>query len=60
MAPRSTTAGESSGYTRAFVVLMVLTGLLGTILTTTLYFLAENWVNNLGPPTSSSTPASNP
>ena len=52
--PRSVTAARKPGYSRAFVVLMVLTGLLGTILTTTLYFLWEDRIDKLEAPTSTS------
>ncbi|GLY98677.1 serine/threonine protein kinase [Actinoplanes sp. NBRC 103695] len=54
---RPIAARRKPGYSRTFVVLMVLTGLLGTILTATLYFLWEDQVDKLdAPPSTSSSP----
>ncbi|MFG1603112.1 serine/threonine protein kinase [Actinoplanes sp. NPDC049265] len=40
-------AKDSRTFTRVFVILMVLTGMLGTILTATVYFLIEGGLDNL-------------
>jgi hypothetical protein len=45
--PAPVPAKSSRNLTRIFVILMVLTGLLGTILTVTVYFVIDGGLGNL-------------
>jgi serine/threonine protein kinase len=49
--------GEKRSYTVAFVVLMVLTGLLGIVLTGAVLWVVDDWLNTAAPASSTSAPA---
>jgi serine/threonine protein kinase len=48
---------EKRSHTVAFVVLMVLTGLLGIVLTATVLWVVDDWLNTAGPAFSTAVPA---